>query len=65
MNPHISKEIKEKYPTYDFIGIPFVRSNGRTYARAYHRILHETLIYCFEQDFFWFGGIDGIGEIKV
>ena len=51
MNIHVSKEIKHKYPTYEFKGKPHYK-DGKKYIRAYHKILKQTLYYCFEEDFF-------------
>ncbi len=54
MNIYVSKELKEKYPTYEFVGKPSKRKDGKTYMRAYHKIFMRKLFYCFEDDFFWF-----------
>lgn len=53
MNVHVSKEIIEKYPEYEFQGKPFILRNGKTYIRAHHHTLNKTHFYAYEDDFFW------------
>lgn len=53
MNIHVPKEIREKWPTYEFIGKPFILKDEKKYMRAYHKTLAKTHIYSFEDDFFW------------
>ena len=53
MNIHISAELREKWPGYEFLGKPFTLRNGKTYMRAKHKTLEQTHFYCFEEDFFW------------
>lgn len=54
MNIHISREISEKYPTYNFIGKPFKLKNGKIYIRAFHKTLGKKFFYSYDEDFFWF-----------
>ena len=54
MNIHISNELRERYPTYEFLGKPIKLRNGKNYMRAHHKVLERTLFYCFEDDFFYF-----------
>lgn len=53
MNIHVSYEIREKWPTYEFIGKPFKLADGKTYMKAFHKTLGCTHFYSFEEDFFW------------
>lgn len=55
MNQHISDKIKNKWPQYEFIGVPVKKPNGKTYIRAKHRVWWDgkTHIYCVEDDWFW------------
>jgi hypothetical protein len=53
VNVYVSKEIVEKYPTYEFVGKSFKLKNGKTYIRAFHKPFQKTHFYCFEEDFFW------------
>jgi hypothetical protein len=52
MNVHISKELIDRYPTYEFLGKPIQLKNG-IYIRAKHKILNKTMYYSFSEDFFW------------
>lgn len=54
MNIHVSQEIVDKYPTYEFRGKKFHLSDGNNYIRAHHKTLERTFYYCFETDWFWF-----------
>jgi len=49
----VSKEIIDRYPTYEFLGKPFNLKNGNVYIRALHKILNKTMYYSFSEDFFW------------
>ena len=56
MNEHIPDELREKWPQYEFVGIPIKRVNGRTYIRAKRKhwpYAGETHIYSVDDDFFW------------
>jgi len=53
-NKHVSKEIAEKWPQYEFVGTPIKLRDGKTYIHAFHKVLEGTHYYCFEDDFFWF-----------
>jgi len=53
MNVYVSKEIIDRYPTYEFLGKPFNLKNGNVYIRALHKILNKTMYYSFSEDFFW------------
>jgi len=53
MNIHVSKEIKEKWPQYEYIGTIF-EVNGKKYIRAIFKVWNNTHFYDFENDFFWF-----------
>ena len=53
MNPHVSESIKKKWMNYEFIGIPFKMSDGKTYMRAHSKAFNATHFYCFEDDWFW------------
>ena len=54
MNIHVSDEIRNKWPNYEFLGKPFKLLNGKTYMRAHSHVFEVTHFYCFEEDFFWF-----------
>lgn len=54
MNLYISKELKDKWINYEFLGKPFKLINGKTYMRAHSKVFETTHFYCFEEDFFWF-----------
>lgn len=60
MNIHVPKELKEKYLCVEFRGKPFKRKNGKTYVRAKHKTFNVVMIYCYEDDFIWFGPISEI-----
>ena len=64
-NPHVPKEIIEKYPSYEFIGIPIVLRDGKRYIRAHHKVLGDTHFYSFDHDFFWFSREDIIPLLPV
>jgi hypothetical protein len=53
VNSHVSEQLVKANPTYDFIGKPFVLSNGKHYIRAWHKVFEKTMFYCYEEDFFW------------
>ena len=54
MNVYISKELKEKWPNYEFLGKPIKLRDGKTYIRALSKTFNNnTHFYCFEDDFFW------------
>jgi len=53
MNIHVSEEIRNKYPTYEFRGTRFTLRNGKEYIRALHKTLNDIHFYSFEEDFFW------------
>ena len=53
MNIYVSKEIKEKWPGYTFIGKPFKLSDGKNYIRAHSKCFGKTHYYCYELDIFW------------
>lgn len=52
MNIHVPEEIQDRWPTYQWLGLPF-EVNGKRYIRAFHRTLGMTHFYDFEQNFFW------------
>lgn len=51
-NAYVSQEIQDKWPTYEFLGKPIRLGNGKTYMRAYHKILEQTHYYEFGADWF-------------
>lgn len=54
MNEHVPKEIRDKWPNYEFLGKPFKLKNGKTYIRAKHKTdwaFKSVHFYCFEEDF--------------
>ena len=53
MNVHVSKEIKDKWPNYEFLGKSFKLRN-KTYIRAYSKTFEVVHFYCFEDDFIYF-----------
>lgn len=53
VNTHISKELKDKWPTYEFLGKPLKFRDGKLYMRALHKTLDKTHFYDFEKDWFW------------
>jgi len=53
VNIHISKELKDEWPQYEFKGKPFV-VNGKMYIKAKHKVLNQVHFYSFEERFFWF-----------
>lgn len=54
MNKYITKELKIRWPQYEFVGRPFKTKSGKTYMRAYSKFFNCNHFYCFEDDFFWF-----------
>jgi hypothetical protein len=52
MNHHVPDEVKNKWIQYEFIGL-LISRNGKTYIRAFHKVLQHTHLYCFEDDWFW------------
>lgn len=52
MNIHISQEIKAKWPSHEFRGIPRHSRHGFTYIEAYHKVLRQTFFYVFGADSF-------------
>lgn len=65
MNIHISKDLVEKWPQYEFVGKPFKLKNGRTYMRAFHKTFSQTHFYSFDEDFFWFDKPDTDRKLLV
>jgi hypothetical protein len=53
VNTHIPQELREKWPTYEFLGKPFNMRNGKRYMRAFHKVLEKTHFYEFDSDWFW------------
>ena len=54
MNVYISKELKDKWVNYEFLGKPFSLSDGKTYIRASSKAFNNhTHFYCFQDDWFW------------
>jgi hypothetical protein len=52
MNIHVSKEIIEEWPTFEFRGVPRQSRHGFTYIEAYHKVLNQTFFYVFGADSF-------------
>ncbi len=57
MNVYITKEIQEKWPTFDFRGKIRKSKHGFEYMEAYHKVLQDTFFYVFGADSF----VDVIG----
>ena len=55
MNIHVPKELKKKYPQYEFRGKQR-EINNRIVIEAYNPVTEQTFYYSFEEDFFWFAG---------
>lgn len=57
MNIHVSDEIRNRWPQYEFVSKPFTLSNGKTYIRARHRAVYywvdQNHILCVEDDWIW------------
>ena len=58
VNVHVSKDIIEKYPGYNFLGKSFRLSDGKTYMRATFKFNGHTHFYCFEDNAFYFSKED-------
>ena len=53
MNIHVSKEIIDDWPGYEFRGLPFLLRDGKKYIRAYSKCFNEVHYYCFQDNWFW------------
>ncbi len=54
MNLYVTKELKDRWPQYEFVGKPFTLKDGKTYMKAYSKVFSCKHFYCFDDDFFWF-----------
>ena len=52
MNVHVSKEIQDRWPQFEFRGIPRTSKHGFIYLEAYYKVLNQTLCYVFGADSF-------------
>ena len=52
MNIHISKEIQEKWPQFEFRGIRRTSRFGFDYIEANYKVLNQTYFYVFGADSF-------------
>ena len=55
MNIHVPKEIRNKYPQFEFRGKQRILNN-RTVIEAYNPSTDMSFYYSFDEDFFWFTG---------
>lgn len=52
MNNYVTSEIKDKWPSHEFRGIPRISRHGFTYIEAHHKVLKQTFFYVFGADAF-------------
>lgn len=52
MNIHVPQEIKDRWPSHDFRGIPRQSRHGFTYIEAHYKVLGHTYFYVFGADSF-------------
>lgn len=52
MNTHVSKEIRDRWPSHEFRGTPRQSRHGFKYIEAHHKVLNETQFYVFGADSF-------------
>lgn len=52
MNPHVPKDIIDKWPSHEFRGKSRQSRFGFTYIEAHHKTLNQTFFYVFGADSF-------------
>ena len=57
MNIHVPEEIRNKYPNMEFRGTPITIKN-RKVIKAENHATGMSFYYSFDEDFFWFRGLE-------
>jgi hypothetical protein len=52
MNIHVPQEIRDRWPAFEFEGVPRVSKHGFIYQQAFHKILGDTYFYVYGADSF-------------
>ena len=52
MNIHVSQEIRDRWPQFEFRGVPRKSRYGFTYIEANYKVLNQTFFYVFGADSF-------------
>jgi hypothetical protein len=47
MNIHVPETLRNKYPTFEFLGVPW-KTGNLTWMKAHHKTLGHTYKFCFE-----------------